>query len=220
MKIGVLALQGDFAKHQAMLTRLGAEAPEIRLPGELKDLDGLVVPGGESTTFSKLMKETGVWDALRFFANSHPIFGTCAGLIILANELVNQQVETLRLLDVAVQRNAYGRQRESFVGPITLNLDGDTSTYPGVFIRAPKIVRLGKGVQTLGRHGDDPVLVRSGNILAATFHPELTDDTRIHAYFIRMVEEARQNLGEAVMDEGEEKEPEQPVQARRDARHA
>ncbi len=217
MKIGVLALQGDFAKHQEMLEKLGVEAPEVRLPAELKDLDGLVLPGGESTTFSKLMKETGIWDALRFFANSHPIFGTCAGLIVLANELVNQQVETLRLLDAVVQRNAYGRQRESFVGPVSLALDGDQGTFSGVFIRAPKIVRVGSGVQVLGRHGDEPVLVRDGNILAATFHPELTDDTRIHAYFARMVEEARQSRGPAAEEDAPLKDAEGEIRSQRSA---
>lgn len=220
MKIGVLALQGDFAKHQEMLHRLGVEAPEIRLPAELKDLDGLVLPGGESTTFSKLMKETGIWDALRFFANSHPIFGTCAGLIVLANELVNQRVETLRLLDVVVQRNAYGRQRESFVGPVDLALNGDKSTFSGVFIRAPKIVGVGGKVEVLGRHGDEPVLVRHANILAATFHPELTDDTRIHAYFARMVEEARRSRGAAVADNVTPESPEDGALGERDARQA
>jgi 5'-phosphate synthase pdxT subunit len=168
------------------------EAVEVRKPEELEGLDGLVMPGGESTTLLKLMDEWRFVPALeKFHEAGKPIFGTCAGLILLAREVTNPAQSSLGLLDVGVERNAYGRQRESFEAAGTAELDGRPVPVEMVFIRAPRIRRVGEGVSTLARHGDEAVMARQGTILAATFHPELTDDPTIHRYFCRMVAEAR-----------------------------
>ncbi|MDZ7373822.1 MAG: pyridoxal 5'-phosphate synthase glutaminase subunit PdxT [candidate division KSB1 bacterium] len=187
MRIGVLALQGDFERHQQALQRLGIETVLVRKPGQLLGCDGLVLPGGESTTFVRLMREAELWEPLKQFCDQFPVFGTCAGLIVLAAELVNQAVDTLGAIDISVRRNAYGRQRESFVGEVALAFGEDRRPYEGVFIRAPKIVRVGPSVTVLGTHRDEPVLVTNGTVLAATFHPELTQDLRIHSLFVEMV---------------------------------
>jgi 5'-phosphate synthase pdxT subunit len=195
MKIGVLALQGDFSRHAAALARCGAAAVEIRKPEQLDGVDGLVIPGGESTTLLKLMHEWGFVPALRTFHHSgKPIFGTCAGLILLARDVESPRQFSLGLIDVGVERNAYGRQRESFeaYGPATLN--GHEAPVEMVFIRAPRIRRLGPGVETLARHGDEAVMAREGSVLVATFHPELTDDPTVHAYFCEMVKRAREGV--------------------------
>jgi 5'-phosphate synthase pdxT subunit len=178
MSIGVLALQGAFREHAAVFRRLGRNAVEVRLPGEFDGLEGLVIPGGESTTMVKLAAIYGLDEALRRFRG--PIFGTCAGMILLDRE-------HLGLADFVVDRNAYGRQVASFETP--LDLVGDTSPFHGVFIRAPRIRELGPGVEVLARFGEEPVLVRDGRILAASFHPELTEDTRVHERFLELVEE-------------------------------
>jgi 5'-phosphate synthase pdxT subunit len=201
MRIGVLALQGDFALHARALARCGRgeaghqsviEVVEVRKPEQLDDLDGLVIPGGESTTLLKLMEAGGFGPALEtFHAVGKPIFGTCAGLILLAREVTSPAQVSLGLMDVGVERNAYGRQRESFEAAGTAQLDGRSVPIEMVFIRAPRIRRVGQGVATLARHGDETVMARQGTILAATFHPELTDDPTIHRYFCRMVAEAR-----------------------------
>ena len=192
VRIGVLALQGDFALHARALVRCGAEVVEVRKPEQLEDLDGLVMPGGESTTLLKLMDAWGFVPALeKFHAAGKPIFGTCAGLILLAHEVTGPAQPSLRLIDVDVERNAYGRQRESFQAAGTADLDGRRVPVEMVFIRAPRIRRVGEGVTTLARHGEEAVMARHGTILVATFHPELTDDTTIHEYFCRMVAEAR-----------------------------
>ena len=194
MKIGVLALQGDFAMHVRALARCGAgvEVVEVRKPEQLEGLDGLVMPGGESTTLLKLMDAWGFVPALeKFHAGGKPIFGTCAGLILLAREVTSPTQVSLGLMDVEVERNAYGRQRESFEAAGTAQLDGRSVPIEMVFIRAPRIRRVGEGVATLARHGDETVMARQGTILAATFHPELTDDPTIHRYFCRMVEASR-----------------------------
>jgi len=194
MKIGVLALQGDFAMHVRALARCGAgvEVVEVRKPEQLEGLDGLVMPGGESTTLLKLMDAWGFVPALeKFHAGGKPIFGTCAGLILLAREVTSPAQFSLGLIDVGVERNAYGRQRESFESAGTAQLDGGPASVEMVFIRAPRIRRVGEGVQTLARHDGEAVMARQGTILVATFHPELTDDPTVHRYFCHMVAEAQ-----------------------------
>jgi len=193
--IGVLALQGDFSLHAAALARCGAEAVEVRKPEQLAGLDGLIMPGGESTTLLKLMHEWGFVPALQaFHAAGKPIFGTCAGLILLAREVENPRQFSLGFIDVLVERNAYGRQRESFEARGTAVLDGRERPVEMVFIRAPRIRQLGPGVETLARHGDEAVMARQGHVLVATFHPELTDDPTVHAYFCEMVKAAREGV--------------------------
>jgi pyridoxal 5'-phosphate synthase pdxT subunit len=179
LKIGVLAVQGNFREHGAMLRRLGAEAVEVRKPAELNGLDGLIVPGGESTTFMRLMRLYGLDEALRRFEG--PVFGTCAGMIVLDRE-------HLGLMDISVDRNAYGRQVASFEADV--RLEGDDLVH-GVFIRAPRLREAGAGVEVLGELDGEPVLLREGRFLVASFHPELTDDTRIHERFLELVEEGR-----------------------------
>lgn len=188
MKIGVLALQGDFALHIKALARCGVEAVEIRKPEELEGLDGLIIPGGESTTLLKLMEEWRFVPALeKLHAAGTPIFGTCAGLILLAREVESPHQFSLGFIDVGVERNAYGRQRESFAAEGEVELDGARRRVEMVFIRAPRIRRLGPGVTTLARHDGEPVMAREGRVLVATFHPELTADASIHRYFCDMV---------------------------------
>ena len=192
MKIGVLALQGDFALHAAALARQSVEAVEIRKPEQLDGVDGLIIPGGESTTLLKLMDAWGFVPALeKFHAGGKPIFGTCAGLILTAREVTNPAQFSLGFIDVGVERNAYGRQRESFATPGTATLDGKPVPLEMVFIRAPRIRRVGESVQMLATHNGEAVMARQGTVLVATFHPELTDDPTVHAYFVRMVRQAR-----------------------------
>jgi pyridoxal 5'-phosphate synthase pdxT subunit len=179
MKIGLLALQGNFREHAAMLRRLGADAVEVRKPEQLKGLDGLVVPGGESTTFMRLMRLYGLEEAIRRF--EQPILGTCAGLIVLDRD-------HLGLVDVEVARNAYGPQVHSFEAD--LDLAGEDRPLRGVFIRAPRLTAAGKDVEVLAELNGEPVLLRQGRFLVATFHPELTDDTRVHELFLDSVREA------------------------------
>jgi len=179
MRIGVLALQGNFREHAAMLRRLGAEPVEVRKPEQLDGLNGLVIPGGESTTFMRLMRLYGLEEAIRRF--EQPVLGTCAGLIVLDRD-------HLGLVDVEVARNAYGRQVFSFEAD--LSLAGDEKPLRGVFIRAPRVQRAGEEVEVLGELDGEPVLLRQGRFLVATFHPELTDDTRVHELFLDSVREA------------------------------
>jgi 5'-phosphate synthase pdxT subunit len=178
VKIGVLAVQGNFREHAAMLRRLGAEAVEVRKPEQLEGLEGLVIPGGESTTFIRLMRLYGLDEAVRRF--EQPIFGTCAGMIVLDRE-------HLGLVDLVVDRNAYGRQVASFEADLAL--EGEVVPLRGVFIRAPRVRELGAEVEVLAEHDGEPVLVRDGRFLVASFHPELTDDTRVHERFLELVEE-------------------------------
>jgi 5'-phosphate synthase pdxT subunit len=188
MRIGVLALQGDFARHGKALAACGAESVEVRKPEDLAGVDGLVIPGGESTTLLKLMDAWGFVPALEKFHDAgKPIFGTCAGLIVLARDVENPRQFSLGLIDVAVERNAYGRQRESFEAAGAATLDGRPTPVEMVFIRAPRIRRVGPGVESLAEHGGETVLARQGNVLVATFHPELTADPTIHRYFRGMV---------------------------------
>ncbi len=180
MKIGVLAVQGNFREHAAALRRLGADVVEVRLPEQLEGLDGLVIPGGESTAITRLMRLYGLEDAIRAFAA--PVFGTCAGMILLDRA-------HLGLMDVEVDRNGYGRQVASFEAD--LDLAGDDEPLRGVFIRAPRVLGHGAGVEVLATHAGEPVLLRQGRFLVASFHPELTDDPRVHERFLDLVREAR-----------------------------
>jgi 5'-phosphate synthase pdxT subunit len=192
MRIGVLALQGDFALHARALEKSGVEAVEVRKPIELDEVDGLVMPGGESTTLLKLMDAWGFVPAIeKFHSGGKPIFGTCAGLIILAREVESPKQFSLGLIDVTVERNAYGRQRESFVAAGMARLEGDPIPLEMVFIRAPRIRRVGPGVQVLAEHGGEPVMARQDRVLVATFHPELTDNTTVHRYFCDLVGRSR-----------------------------
>jgi 5'-phosphate synthase pdxT subunit len=192
VRIGVLALQGDFALHAEALRRVGAEPVEVRKPGALDDVEGLILPGGESTTLLHLMDAWDFGPALQaFHAEGRPLFGTCAGLIVLAREVESPRQPSLGLIDVTVERNSYGRQRESFEATgeaeASAALDGGTPLRM-VFIRAPRIRRVGPRVAVLARLGGDPVLAREAQVLVATFHPELTEDLAVHRYFCRMAE--------------------------------
>jgi pyridoxal 5'-phosphate synthase pdxT subunit len=178
VKIGILAVQGDFREHAAMLRRLGAEAVEVRKPEQLDDLDGLVIPGGESTAIMRLVRIYGLEEGLRRFGR--PVFGTCAGMILLDRE-------HLGLVDLLVRRNAYGRQVASFETDLELGDQGERVR--GVFIRAPRVEDVGPDVEVLAELDGEPVLLRDGRFLVASFHPELTDDTRVHELFLDLVRE-------------------------------
>ena len=182
--IGVLALQGDFDAHRRRLEELGAQVVMVKKPEQLDEVDGLIIPGGESSTLLKLLGELG-FEKLKQFVQSKPTFGTCAGAILLATKVENPPQASLGALDITVRRNAYGRQLESSIR------EGNFQNRPTemVFIRAPKIERIGKGVEVIATEGNkkDPVLVRQGKTLAATFHPELSDNRSIHEYFLEMI---------------------------------
>lgn len=193
LRIGVLAIQGDFAAHAEALREAGAEAILIRKPEELANIDGLILPGGESTTFLKFLARDGFLDALQSFVRQKPTFGTCAGCILLAKEVLHPSQESLAVLDATVERNAYGRQIDSAI------FTGET-VIPGgplemVYIRAPRIVKTGAEVEILAERDGFPVLVRQGQILAATFHPELSADRRIHQLFLELVRSRQQQAG-------------------------
>jgi len=183
--VGVLGVQGDFALHQKMLKRLSVETVIVRTSDDLQQCDGLVLPGGESTTFLKLLNQNGLFDILKDFAGKKPVMGTCAGLIVLAKNVVNDNFKTLSLLDISVERNGYGRQIDSFIDDVLVPVFKEKNIFNGVFIRAPRIISIGSGVEAIGFHDQETVMVKSNNILALTFHPELTEDTRIHEYFLR-----------------------------------
>jgi 5'-phosphate synthase pdxT subunit len=178
VKIGVLAVQGNFREHAAMLRRLGADPVEVRKPEELQGLDGLVIPGGESTTFMRLMRLYGLDEAVRGFAG--PVLGTCAGMIVLDRR-------HLGAVDIDVDRNAYGRQVASFEADLALA--GDGQPLRGIFIRAPRVRDVGQDVEVLAELDGEPVLLREGRFIVASFHPELTDDTRVHERFLELVRE-------------------------------
>ncbi len=187
LKIGVLALQGDFDAHRRRLEELGAQVVLVRKPEQLDEIDGLVIPGGESGTFLKLLGEKG-FDKLKQFVQRKPTFGTCAGAILLASEVENPKQAGLGALDIRIRRNAYGRQIDSSIreGKFLEN-DHQQSPIEMVFIRAPKIEHVGDGVEVLAREGKDPVVVRQGKTMAATFHPELSEDRRIHQAFLDLI---------------------------------
>jgi pyridoxal 5'-phosphate synthase pdxT subunit len=184
-QIGVLALQGDFEAHRKALERAGADAVEVRTAEGLKTIDGLVIPGGESTTMLKLLNIEGLFEPLQEFGRTKPIFGTCAGAILLASEVLNPPQESLGLMDLTVERNAYGRQIDSRIARI--DLEGKASE--AVFIRAPAIRRIGPESKVLATYLDSPVLVEEGKHMVATFHPELADDARIHKHFLEKVKQ-------------------------------
>jgi 5'-phosphate synthase pdxT subunit len=184
LKIGVLALQGDFDAHRRRLDELGAEVVLVKNTEQLDDIDGLVIPGGESSTFLKLLGDEG-FEKLKQFVHLKPTFGTCAGAILLANEVENPRQQGLGAIDIGIRRNAYGRQLESSIREGKLL--SDDAPIEMVFIRAPKIERVGKGVEVLATEGSDPVVVRQGSVMAATFHPELSDDPRIHRAFLDLI---------------------------------
>jgi len=184
MKIGVLALQGDFEAHRRRLDELGAAAALVRNSDDFKNLDGLIIPGGESTTFLKLLGNDTL-QTLDNFVHTKPTFGTCAGAIMLAREVENPKQPGLNAIDISIRRNAYGRQNDSTILESATALGSEPLEM--VFIRAPRIERVGKGVEVLASREHDPVLVRQGNVMAATFHPELSSDMRVHAEFLKLV---------------------------------
>jgi len=184
-RIGVLALQGDFAAHAQALEEAGAEAVEVRKPSELEGLDGLILPGGESTTFLKFLERDGFLESLQRFLAVKPAFGTCAGCILLARNVSHPAQESLALMDITVERNAYGRQIDSAIQTGETKLPGGPLEM--VYIRAPRIAAVGDGVEVMAERDGFPVLVRQGRLLAATFHPELSSDRRVHQLFVNMV---------------------------------
>jgi pyridoxal 5'-phosphate synthase pdxT subunit len=197
MKIGVLALQGDFDAHRKRLEELGAEVVLVKKPEQLNEIDGLVIPGGESGTFLKLLGEAG-FEKLKQFVRLKPTFGTCAGAILLANEVENPKQTGLGALDIRIRRNAYGRQIDSSIREGKF-LEGKSNRKSGespiemVFIRAPRIERVGPDVEVIATEGSDPVAVRQGRVMAATFHPELSDDTRVHRAFLDLVSNGKRS---------------------------
>jgi 5'-phosphate synthase pdxT subunit len=187
MRVGVLALQGAFREHIRMLKSLGVETMEIRLPVELGEVDGLIIPGGESTTMRKLMADYGLIDSVKGFAAAgKPVFGTCAGLIVMADRINGEKQDLLNLIDIDVERNAYGRQVESREADIPGKVFGE-NLFHAIFIRAPRILGTGPGVEALALYEGQVVLARQKNILVATFHPELTGDARVHKLFLQML---------------------------------
>lgn len=184
-RIGVLAIQGDYAAHAEALAQSGAEPVEVRKPNQLDGLDGIILPGGESTTVLRFLEKQDFFETLQQFCQEKPVFGTCAGAILLARDVVNPPQRSLSLLDAVVERNAYGRQIDSTILTAETELPGGPLEM--VFIRAPKIVEAGPNVEVLALRDGSPVLVRQGHLLAATFHPELSDDRRVHQLFVDLV---------------------------------
>ncbi|MEK4848861.1 pyridoxal 5'-phosphate synthase glutaminase subunit PdxT [Paenibacillus sp. FSL H7-0756] len=189
MRIGVLALQGAVTEHIASIEKTGAQGLPIKRVEELDGVDGLIIPGGESTTIGKLMRKYGFIEAIRAFADQgKPIFGTCAGMIVLAKRIAGDEAGHLELMDITVARNAFGRQRESF--ECDLEIKGIADPVRAVFIRAPLIEEVGPDIEVLTLYKDEIVTARQGHLLACSFHPELTDDYRLHQYFADMVEDS------------------------------
>ena len=196
MRIGILAVQGDFEAHAAMVAGLGAETVEVRTPADLEGCDGLILPGGESTTQLQFLQEEGLADAIvKFAKRGSPVFGTCAGAILLATEVLNPRQDSLKLMEMTILRNGYGRQIASDVvtGSTTLKKE----PLEMVFIRGPIIERAGKGIEVLAEYAGKPTLVQCGNIMAATFHPELTDDTIVHEHFLNLAANSGRELSSA-----------------------
>jgi len=187
LNIGILALQGDFSKHQEAIEGLGHQALLVKDEATLNRCHKLIIPGGESTTQLLLIDKLGLRQALIEFGRSKAIMGTCAGLILLGKTREHLPADPLKLIDIEVKRNAYGRQVQSFIDTVEIDLHGEKMAFEGVFIRAPKIKAVGPDVRILGKYKDDIVLAENDHVLVATFHPELTDDYRIHRYFIEKV---------------------------------
>ena len=198
--IGVLALQGAFASHQQRLAELGAASRQVRTPGDLEGVDALVMPGGESTTMSKLLLSSGLFDEIAArIAGGMPVFGTCAGMILLATEVLDGRPDqrSFGAIDISVRRNGYGRQVDSFESDLDVaSIDG--GPFHGVFIRAPKVERTGPDVDVLAEHEGVPVLARSGRVTVASFHPELAGDARLHAQFVEHVQHLNQHITETI----------------------
>ncbi|MFH1642922.1 MAG: pyridoxal 5'-phosphate synthase glutaminase subunit PdxT [Nanoarchaeota archaeon] len=189
MRVGVLALQGSVVEHKNMLARCEVEPIEVRVPEDIDNIYGLIIPGGESTTISKLIKETGLdREILRKYELGMPIYGTCAGAILLAKNIIGDRLPRLGLMDISIKRNDYGRQIDSF--ETDLEITDFKEPFHGIFIRAPVIDTVHNGAQLLSSHEGKPVLIRQGNLLISTFHPELTDDPRIHQYFVKMIKKS------------------------------
>lgn len=187
--IGVLALQGAFAKHAHMLHSLNAQAVEVRKPLDLAPCDALIIPGGESTTMMKQMQFINFSDPFREFAKHKPVFGTCAGLILMSHDIIDDEMQPFNLLDISVERNAFGRQVESFYADVDFTpnpASAKKTQLQAMFIRAPRIRRAGPGVQILATYQDEPIIVQQGHHLGASFHPELTLDSTVHAHFLKM----------------------------------
>ena len=185
--IGVLAFQGAFSKHVSMLQSLKVAVQPVRTLHDLKKCDALIIPGGESTTMAYHIDNSGMRDTLRDFAENKPIFGTCAGMILLAREVVDGSVKSLGVLDISVERNGFGRQKDSFSTSIEVALSRSPQVFHSIFIRAPRIKECGEKVNILAKLNEEAVLVQQNNCLAATFHPELTDDPSIHKFFLKML---------------------------------
>ena len=196
MTVGILALQGNFSKHLEKLHALDCTALLVKYPEQLQEVDGLVLPGGESTCITLLMEKTGFHSAISEFAKEKPVFGTCAGLILMASEPNDERVNSLHLLDISVNRNGYGRQVHSGIHEIEALVNGRASTLQAMFIRAPKITKTGNNVSVLGKLNNDPVLVQQGHHLAACFHPEMSVDISIYSHFLEMI--SSKNLAHAV----------------------
>lgn len=190
VSVGVLALQGAFAKHVEMIRSLGIEAIEVRKPKDLDKCQGLIIPGGESTVITRQIKFIGMNGALKEFAQSKPIFGTCAGLILISREIIADVMQPMGLIDIAVERNAFGRQAESFSVSIDVELK-PRSRFTAVFIRAPRIRQASGNVKILASFEGEPVLVQQGHHLGSSFHPELTGNPLIHKHFVEMIKEAK-----------------------------
>lgn len=188
MLVGVLALQGAFAKHVQRLEELGVKSIEVRKPEQLSLCDALIIPGGESTTMLKQMNYIDFPQEFREFAKKKPVFGTCAGIILMSDEIISDPMQPFHLIDIAVERNAFGRQVESFETVVDFSFEkSKVQKLPGIFIRAPRIRKIGENVQVLATYEGEPVLVQQGHHLGATFHPELTADATIHSHFLRII---------------------------------
>lgn len=184
MVVGILALQGAVGPHVEKLESLGVQSKLVRRPADLENLAGIILPGGESTTMIHLLKLNGLWEPLQQFVRTKPTWGICAGAILLANEVSAPTQDSLKAIDVSVERNSYGRQLESFIAQLSPDVEG-------VFIRAPRITRVGNGVKTLLKYKEDPVLVQTQNILLGTFHPELTNNPQLHQYFTKWIADSQ-----------------------------
>jgi 5'-phosphate synthase pdxT subunit len=189
-KVGILALQGAVREHVRAVAKAGGDPVQIKWPSELEAVDGLIIPGGESTAIGKMMKKYGFIDAVRLFASQgRPIYGTCAGLILLADRITEGTIPWLRIMDIEARRNAFGRQQESFEAD--LEITGFDRPFPGIFIRAPLIESAGPEVSVMAEYAGKAVMARQENLLVTAFHPELTDDVRIHSFFVNMIKKNR-----------------------------